>query len=79
MTVETTTADAAIEQIRVRRLPDGRLSAADAARYLGHADKTLAMWRLRGGGPRWLKVGNRVFYTQRDLDHFIARGVNGHL
>jgi hypothetical protein len=61
-----------IEQVAVRVLPDGRLSAADAARYLGHAEKTLAMWRLRGIGPAWRKVGGRIFYFRRDLDAFIA-------
>jgi Helix-turn-helix domain len=61
-----------IEQVAVRLLPDGRLSAADAARYLGHADKTLAAWRLRGIGPAWRKVGGRIFYFRRDLDRFIA-------
>jgi hypothetical protein len=33
-----------IEQVRVRVLPDGRMSRDDAARYLGHAPKTLQMW-----------------------------------
>jgi hypothetical protein len=61
-----------IEQVAVRVLPDGRLSAADAARYLGHAEKTLAMWRLRGIGPAWRRVGGRIFYFRRDLDAFIA-------
>jgi hypothetical protein len=61
-----------IEEVVVQVLPDGRLSAANAARYLGHAEKTLAMWRLRGIGPAWRKVGGRVFYFRRDLDRFIA-------
>ena len=61
-----------IEQVRVRVLPDGRMLADDAARYLGHAPKTLAMWRMRGIGPSWRKVGGRIFYFQRDLDHFIS-------
>jgi hypothetical protein len=61
-----------IEHVIVRILPDGRISANDAARYLGHAPKTLAMWRLRGIGPRWRKVGGRVFYFRTDLDAFVA-------
>ena len=61
-----------IEQVAVRVLPDGRLSAADAAKYLGHAEKTLAMWRLRGIGPRFRRVGGRIFYFLADLDAFIA-------
>jgi hypothetical protein len=62
----------AIEQVRVRVLPDGRMSVDDAARYLGHAPKTLAMWRLRGIGPRWRKVGGRIFYFQCALDDFVG-------
>jgi hypothetical protein len=61
-----------IEEVVVRVLPDGRLSAADAARYLGHSDKTLTMWRWRGIGPAWRRVGGRIFYFRRDLDAFIA-------
>jgi Helix-turn-helix domain len=67
-------ADGAVEQIRVRILPDGRMSRDDAARYLGHKPKTLAMWALSGKGPRSIKVGGRVFYFRSDLDAFV-RGV----
>ena len=41
-----------IDRVRVRILPDGRMTREDAARYLGHATKTLAMWQLQGKGPR---------------------------
>lgn len=64
----------AVEQVRVRVLPDGRMTRQDAARYLGLAEKTLAMWTLTGRGPKWLKVGGRAFYFKTDLDAFI-RGV----
>jgi len=46
----------------------------DAARYLGCAAKTLAMWALCRRGPRWVKVGGRIFYYQADLDAFIRGG-----
>ncbi len=59
------------EQVRVRLLPDGRLSRRDAALYLGYEVKTLAMWELEGKGPRSLKVGGRRFYFKEDLDRFI--------
>ena len=65
---------APVEQVKVRVLPDGRLSRKDAARYLGRAEKTLAMWALQGKGPRQVKVGGRVFYYQEDLDAFISGG-----
>ena len=52
-------------------LPDGRLTADDAAAYLGLSPKTLAVWRCQGRGPRFVKFG-RVFYFQSDLDAWIA-------
>jgi hypothetical protein len=61
----------AIETVRVRVLPDGRLTRADAARYLGHAEKTLAMWQLKGKGPRSVLVGGRRFYFKDELDRFV--------
>ncbi len=65
------TAENQIERIRVRVLPDGRLSRADAARYLGRAKKTLEMWSLEGKGPPSVKVGGRRFYYKAALDSFI--------
>jgi len=60
-----------IEQVRVRVLPDGRMTRRDAARYLGHDAKTLANWAMEGKGPGSKKVGGRVFYYRADLDVFI--------
>ena len=59
------------EQIRVRVLPDGRMTRRDAAHYLGMAEKTLAMWAMDGKGPAGKRVGGRVFYFKDDLDRFI--------
>jgi hypothetical protein len=64
--------DAAIDQVRVRVLPDGRLTREDAAMYLGKSAKTLAMWAMTGKGPRSIRVGGRVFYYLRDLDAFVC-------
>jgi hypothetical protein len=61
----------AVEQVRVRVLPDGRMAREDAARYLGLGSKTLAMWALQGKGPRSVKVGGRVFYFKDILDGFV--------
>jgi DNA-binding transcriptional regulator YiaG len=64
-------AELQIEEIKVRILPDGRMTRRDAARYLGNAEKTLAMWELQGKGPPSVKVGGRRFYYRNDLDAFI--------
>jgi hypothetical protein len=61
-----------VDRVRVRVLPDGRLDAVNAARYLGRSPKTLAQWRLHGKGPPSHKVGGRVFYYLDDLNAYIA-------
>lgn len=61
-----------LDQVRVRILPDGRMTRNDAAKYLGHRPKTLAMWALHGRGPRFVKVGGLCFYFKAELDSFIA-------
>ena len=60
----------AIEQVKVRVLPDGRMDRENAAKYLGNKVKTLAMWELEGR-LRSHKVGGRCFYFKDDLDAFI--------
>ena len=62
---------APISVVKVRILPDGRMTRRDSAGYLGLAEKTLAMWKLEGKGPRCVRVGGRCFYFKDDLDAFI--------
>lgn len=61
-----------IEYVKVRVLPDGRMTRSDAAKYLGVAVKTVAMWDLEDptklGG---IKVGGRRFYFIDRLDAVI--------
>ncbi len=67
--VEIETAE--IEPVRVRVLPNGDMDSNNAAKYVGRAPKTLAMWRMQGIGPEWTKNGGRVFYNKEALDAFI--------
>jgi hypothetical protein len=60
-----------VEQIKVRVLPDGRMTRRHAARYIGVEDKTLANWDLMKKGPPSILVGGRRFYYKTDLDAFI--------
>ncbi len=53
--------------------PDGRLDAESAAAYLNLSAKTLANYRSRGIGPRFIKRG-RIFYRRADLDVWLAEG-----
>jgi hypothetical protein len=47
-----------------------------AARYIGHAPRTLEKWRLRGSGPQYSRVpGHRtVVYSRAALDRWLAQG-----
>lgn len=48
------------------------ITAQEAADYLGLPLSTLATWRHRNSGPRYMKLGGRIFYEQADLDGFIV-------
>ncbi len=67
----TDTNSEAIDQVRVRVLPDGRMNRREAATYLGHSEKTLAAWDGAKTGPPSLLVGGLRFYFKDDLDRFI--------
>lgn len=44
----------------------------EAAEYLGGLEKnTLEGWRIKGIGPRYIKVGRLVRYRITDLDEYI--------
>ena len=48
--------------------PSRVMTTRQAASFLGLAEKTLANWRVNGGGPRFLKYGQRsVRYRSADL------------
>ena len=57
-------------EIAIQTLPDGRMTAKNAAAYLGLSPKTLAMMRCRGNGPTYIRRG-RIFYFRQDLDAWI--------
>lgn len=61
-----------LASVRVRVLPDGRMTRQDAATYLGLKPKTLAMWAMEGKGPKSVRVGGRCFYFKDALDAFIS-------
>jgi predicted DNA-binding transcriptional regulator AlpA len=45
-----------------------KVSAPEAAQYLGISASTLSKLRVLGGGPKFHKLGRRVIYTLDDLD-----------
>ena len=59
-----------IEYVKVVVLPDGRLDTTNAALFLGLSQKTLAIMRSNGTGPKFVKRG-RVFYFLDDLQAWL--------
>ncbi|HOT82896.1 MAG TPA: helix-turn-helix domain-containing protein [Candidatus Defluviicoccus seviourii] len=50
---------------------DDLLNTTEAALYTRLAPQTLAVRRLKGTGPVFLKVGSRVYYRRADLDSWL--------
>lgn len=46
-----------------------------AAKILGLSAGTLEVWRCHGRGPRYRKIGRRVFYAVVDLEAFATANV----
>ena len=63
------------------RMRQGMLDTHDAAELLGVSPRTLEAWRVRGGGPRYVVLGDRgvrrgaVRYRREDLDGYVAARV----
>ncbi len=76
MEQELTQGDLAIERVRVRVLPDGRMDRENTAKYLGKKVKTLAMWAWSGTGPPFKMIGGRAYYYLDDLEAYV-RGEDG--
>ena len=51
--------------------PAGLITSGELALRLGIAAQTLAVWRLRGIGPRFLKLGSRVMYDPQDVSAWL--------
>ena len=47
------------------------LDTAEAARRCGLAKQTLAVLRVEGGGPKYVKLGRRVLYDPTDIASWI--------
>ena len=51
------------------------LNTAQAARILQLSSRTLEKFRIRGGGPVFMKFGVRVFYRPDDILDWVERTV----
>ncbi len=51
------------------------LNEHEAATFLRINVKTLQAWRTAKAGPRFAKLGRRIVYPARELEHFVARSL----
>jgi len=49
-----------------------KLNTHEAATFLNLSARTLEVWRYRGRGPKYAKLGKRVVYDIMDLEAFVA-------
>ena len=54
--------------------PDTLLTEHQTTRMLNVSSRTLQNWRLRGGGPLYVKCGRAIRYRRRDLLDWIEKG-----
>jgi hypothetical protein len=48
------------------------MTEGQAAEWLTIKKKTLQAWRVRGGGPKFVKLGRCVRYIESDLEEFVS-------
>lgn len=58
----------------IKSPPGKPLNPKEAASYLGLTESTLATYRCRGGGPFFLRAGNRIRYRLADLNAWMEQG-----
>jgi hypothetical protein len=59
---------------RTAYIPAGPIyKTKELARILGTTPGALAMRRLRGQPPRWIRVGNKVLYDWQDVQEWLER------
>ena len=47
---------------------DSLINETEAAKFLGYTVRALQNWRVRGGGPKFVKVSSRsIRYRRREL------------
>lgn len=48
------------------------ISSGDTAKYLGIGHSTLKLWRSKGYGPAYTKVGRNLRYDLGELDRWLT-------
>lgn len=58
-------------EARLSTPPRAYLPVLDAAEYLGLSKQQLDLWRMKGGGPAFHRVGRKCLYAVDDLRTFM--------
>ncbi|WP_026941512.1 helix-turn-helix transcriptional regulator [Hellea balneolensis] len=51
--------------------PNQLMTEKEAASLICYTPRALQNWRLRGGGPKYVKIGRSVRYQRSDVLEFI--------
>lgn len=51
--------------------PNQLMTEKEAAALICYTPRALQNWRLRGGGPKYVKIGRSVRYQRSDVLEFI--------
>lgn len=65
-------------EVAMEQTEQHTLTVLAASRYLGLSPSTLAKWRMKGCGPRYVKAGARVLYEKHDLDAWLQSKKRSH-
>ncbi len=58
--------------------PKDRMTPAEASKYLGLSETTLAIWRSTGRVKlKYYKAGGRVYYLRPHLDEYVQSQIRG--
>lgn len=50
----------------------------EVADIFGLATQTLAIWRMNGNGPKYLKFGNRIRYPEEKILEYLNANIISH-
>jgi len=54
---------------------DGKLDVKSSASYVDKSPSYLNKKRSTGGGPKYLKIGYKIYYRTSDLDSWLAERI----
>ena len=60
-------------EARLASPPRAYLPVIEAAEFLGLSKQQMDLWRMKGGGPAYHKVGRKCLYAVDDLRAFMDK------